>query len=459
MHAFLRNLVVQILTFEAQLVLKRYQPKIVAVTGSAGKTTTKDAIYAVLSADRLTRKSTKSYNSELGVPLTILGLETGWDSPWRWLLNILKGAWVVIQPRKEEGETASLPTFITQFSEKYPHWLVLEVGADRPGDIRRTARWLRPDFSVITSIPDVPVHVEFFESPAKVAHEKKQLAKYLKHDGLLIINGDDIHTKHILEEFKTQAVSFGFEGHNAFIATESGILYEEIASITGKSTRRVPVGMHFYSNHSNTPIEVSLYGALGKPRIYAALAALAVAEAAGISQEEAAASLQTWEPPPGRMHIIHGLKGSIIIDDTYNSSPSAAHSALETLKEIKGFKRRIAVMGDMMELGRFSKDAHIEVGTKAAKCATMLVTVGLRSRATAEAALSQGMPDSNIRQYELGESSKAGKELEMELDKNTVVLIKGSQSMRMEKAVEELMAEPLRAPELLVRQDPDWKAR
>jgi UDP-N-acetylmuramoyl-tripeptide--D-alanyl-D-alanine ligase len=431
MHGVLRSLVVAILTFEAKLVLKRHKPKIVAVTGSAGKTSTKDAIYVVLSDGRFVRKSEKSYNSELGVPLTILGLESGWGSTWRWFVNVLKGAWVVVS------------------NEPYPHWLVLEVGADRPGDIRKTARWIRPDIAVITSIPDVPVHVEYFHSPLAIANEKKRLAEYLKHDGILVVNGDDVHTKNILKEFESQSVSFGFEGQNAFVATDMGIQYDD----------KRPVGMHFYASHSGSNIEVTLYGALGKPRVYAAIAALAVAESAGIALEQAADALRTWAPPPGRMRIIQGLKGSLVIDDTYNSSPAAAHSALETVREIKGFKKKIAVMGDMMELGRFSKEAHIAVGKDVAKSATMLCTVGLRSRAIAETALDNGLVESNVRQYEQGESERAGKELEQDLDKTTLVLIKGSQSMRMEKAVLEIMMDPMRAEELLVRQDADWKER
>ncbi len=431
MYGILRNLVVQILTWEAQLALKRYQPKIIAVTGSAGKTTTKDAIFCVLSDGRFVRKSEKSYNSELGVPLTILGLESGWGSPWRWFINILKGAYVV-------GS-----------GEKYPDWLVLEVGADRPGDIRKIARWLRPDIAVITSIPDVPVHVEFFQSPNALAREKKRLAEHLKHDGILVINGDDVYTKEIMKEHASQAVSFGFEGQNAFVATDAGIQYED----------KKPVGMHFYSHHSGSETEVTLLGALGRPRVYAAIAALAVAEAAGVSQESAADALRTWAPPPGRMRIIPGIKGSLIIDDTYNSSPAAAASALETLKEIKGYKKKIAALGDMLELGRFSKEAHIEIGRHVAKSANMLVTVGLRARAIAETALDNGIAETNVRQYEQGESQRAGKELEPDLDAQTLVLVKGSQSMRMEKVVEEIMADPTHAPELLVRQDADWKVR
>lgn len=433
----MRTIVVSILTFEAKLVLRRFKPKIVAITGSAGKTTTKDAVFAVLSdppaqaGGRHVRKSEKSYNSELGVPLTILGLESGWGSAWRWFVNVVHGAWVVVG------------------TDPYPKWLVLEVGADRPGDIRAIARWLRPHIAVITSIPDIPVHVEFFNSPQALANEKKRLAEYLRHDGILVINGDDVHTKNILKEHESQAVSFGFEGQNAFVAHDMGIQYED----------KRPVGMHFYSEHSGSRHEVTLLGALGKPRVYSALAALAVAEAAGVPQEAAVDALRTWEPPPGRMRIIAGIKDSVIIDDTYNSSPAAAHAALDMLKEIKGYKKKIAIFGDMMELGRFSKEAHIAVGKHAAEAAHMLCTVGLRSRAMAETALDIGLPETNVRQYEQGESARAGKDLEPILDKTALVLIKGSQSMRMEKAVEEIMADPARAEELLVRQDADWKAR
>lgn len=429
MHSFLKPIVVAILTWEAQLVLRRHNPKIIAVTGSAGKTSTKDAIFAVLSYDgKFVRKSEKSYNSEFGVPLTILGLESGWGSPWRWIVNVVKGALLLIS------------------KEPYPQWLVLEVGADRPGDIRSLAKWLRPDIAVITSIPDIPVHVEYFNSPHALAQEKRYLAAHLKHDGILVINGDDAFTKQIHQEFMSQAVSFGFEGQNAFVASEAGIQYDD----------KKPVGMHFYCDHSNSRIDVSVYGALGMPRIYAALAAMAVGEAAGVALESAAEALATWAPPPGRMRLVEGLNGSTIIDDTYNSSPVAIMSALDTLHDIKGMKKRVAILGDMLELGRFSKEAHKKAGEHAKKCADMLITVGLRAKAMGEAALDIGMSDSKIREYDQGESERAGRELVPELKENVVVLVKGSQSMRMEKTVYAIMKEPQKAPELLVRFDADW---
>lgn len=432
MRSFFKSIVVAILIWEAKAVLKRHKPKIIAITGSAGKTSTKDAIFCVVSPDRFARKSQKSFNSELGVPLTILGLENAWGSPVGWVVNIIMGAWQLVS------------------NEKYPDWLVLEVGADRPGDIRRIAKWLQPDIAVITSIPDIPVHVEFFNSPQSLAREKKYLAEYLKHDGVLVINGDDEHTKAIHQEHKEHARSFGFGKHNDYVADEAGVAYEE----------KKPVGMHFIAKHGESYAkEFTVHGALGMPRVYSALAALAVGDLVGVSVEEAASRLAGWEPPPGRMRIIPGIKGSIIIDDTYNSSPAAAIAALDTLKMITPVKRRIAVMGDMMELGRFSKEAHVQVGKRAAKCAHQLITVGLRSKAMAEAAYDNGMKETNIRQYEHGESERAGKELEPELKEGVVVLIKGSQSMRMEKAVLEIMADPSRAEELLVRQDAEWQNR
>ena len=160
----------------------------------------------------------------------------------------------------------------------------------------------------------------------------------------------------------------------------------------------------------------------------------------------------------GGMRIIPGANGSTIIDDTYNSSPAAALAALDTLKEIKmpDGARRIALLGDMLELGKYAAEAHRNVGTRVATSADMLITVGFRSRAAAEAALDAGASDLHVRQYEQHESRRAGEELRNELREGDVVLIKGSQSMRMERAVEALMAESERAANLLVRQEPEW---
>ncbi|HVU75678.1 MAG TPA: UDP-N-acetylmuramoyl-tripeptide--D-alanyl-D-alanine ligase [Candidatus Paceibacterota bacterium] len=428
---FLRRCVVLCLTWEARAVLSRYKPKVIAVTGSVGKTTTKDAIYAALSESLSVRKNQKSLNSEIGVPLTILGLENAWNSPILWAWNLVLGLWRII------------------VRQNYPAWLILEVGADRPGDIRSVARWLRPDVAVLTGVPEIPVHVEFFNSPEEVFKEKRALAEYLKAGGKLVLNGDDERMRRLQQEFRGASVLYGTEDGTDFRATHIDIARQE-----GR-----PEGVRFRAEHDGSSVPVALFGALGVPRVYAALAAIAVADCVGVDAVTASTGLRGWEAPPGRVRIIEGIKGAIIIDDTYNSSPAAALAALDTLRDAGLGRRKIAILGDMMELGRYSKEAHRTVGERAAQCADLLITVGFRSRATAEAALDAGMKDLQVRSYELNESARAGKELEAELKEGDVVLVKGSQSMRMERAVLEIMAHPEKAADLLVRMDPEWMTR
>jgi UDP-N-acetylmuramoyl-tripeptide--D-alanyl-D-alanine ligase len=157
------------------------------------------------------------------------------------------------------------------------------------------------------------------------------------------------------------------------------------------------------------------------------------------------------------MRVIPGIKATCILDDTYNSSPTAVEGALQTLKELRGFNRKIAVLGDMLELGQFSTREHERIGEVAAGAVDMLITIGVRSRKTAEGALEHGLSEKQIFQYE--DSAAAGKELQQLIKPGDVILVKGSQGVRAERVVEEIMAEPERAGELLVRQDAAWKRR
>src|SRR3989338_2393009 len=146
MRTIFRKTLIHILRIESELVLSKYKPKIIVITGSVGKTSTKDAIYAVLSKVSYVRKSEKSYNSELGLPLTVLGCPNGWNDPFVWIQNIFKGLWLFLIPHK------------------YPKWLILEVGVGKPDDMKNTAAWLKTDIVVMTQIGETPAHIEFFES-------------------------------------------------------------------------------------------------------------------------------------------------------------------------------------------------------------------------------------------------------------------------------------------------------
>lgn len=434
MKQALRTAITHILEWQARAVLARYQPKIVAVTGNVGKTSAKDAIYTVLSQFAHVRRSEKSFNSEIGIPLTVLGLANAWNDPFAWAKNILKGF------------------FLVAWKHDYPEWLVLEVGADRPGDIRRAAKWLKTDIVVFTRFGEVPVHVEFFKTPEDLFVEKSMLVHSLKKDGTLILNADDPRIILLKDIAKHKVVTFGFSEGASLRASNDAITYHP--SATG---REVPAGITFRIDFDGTSLPVSLDGAFGKNHVYSALVALAVAHDRGLPMLAAAESLKAHQIARGRMCVLEGVKDTTIIDDTYNSSPLAAETALGMLADIRTKGKRIAGLGDMLDLGRYTPDAHKQVGAVAAKTADILVTVGMRARYMAEGALDAGMSEKNIYQFE--DSRKAGKFIESILEPGDLVLLKGSQGMRMERAVEEIMAHPEQKDSLLVRQDEEWLKR
>src|SRR3989344_1731586 len=221
MRTIFKNAVVYIITLEARAVLNKYKPKIVAVTGSVGKTSTKDAIYAVLAKSYRVRKSEKSFNSEIGLPLTILGAPN-------------------------------------------PEWLVLEVGADRPGDIRSLAGWLPVNIAVITRLPEVPVHVEFFDSPEAVVEEKAAIIDCFGRlpagrQGVLALFYDDARTRaleHRLPAPDAKIISFGF-GEGADVRGEHVALLKE------KGGEGWPIGMTATITADGVTVPLEVAGAVG----------------------------------------------------------------------------------------------------------------------------------------------------------------------------------------------------
>lgn len=433
MASIMKNLckaiVVRILTWQAALLLRRTKPVIVAVTGSVGKTSTKDALYTILKQHTHARKSEKSFNSELGVPLTVLGLKNAWSNPFGWLKNIIDGFFVLAHP----GD--------------YPDVLVLEMGVDRPGDMARLCEWITPDLVVLTRLPDVPVHVEYFDSPGAVTAEKMQLVQALPLNGALVYNHDDEQIRSLVGELPHAAIGFSRYSLSQFTASADQVVYHD----------GVAAGLAFKLTHLDTTYALVVNGSLGVQHAYNYAAAVAVATQFDIAIPDAVAALSEHQPPPGRMRLIDGIKHTLIIDDTYNSSPTAAERALLALKELKGGQRKIAVLGDMLELGHYSTAEHEKVGALAASCCDELITVGVRARKIATGALAQGMSEKQIRQYDNIE--RAANELQPTLKRDDIILVKGSQGIRGEKLVYELMAEPETAPRLLVRQDTAWQRR
>jgi UDP-N-acetylmuramyl pentapeptide synthase len=436
LRTYAKYILATALALEARAVVSRYKPRVVAVTGSVGKTSTKDAIFAVLSARGHVRKSQKSFNSEIGLPLTILGRPNPWRNPLRWAQNLIDGL------------------FLAVFKSRYPEWLVLEVGADRPGDIQRVATWLPVDVAVITRLPEVPVHVEFFASPAEVVEEKAALIGALKNlpsgrEGFVVLYGDDAR----VNEFKARAggarvVTFGFSSHCDVRAMHASLLKDTHA--------QWPLGMKATLTTGGKSAALEVRGALGAHALLPALAAAAVGVTQGMALADIAEALKSYEPPPGRMHLVAGKHNALIIDDTYNSSPAAVEAGLETLGLI-GARRRIAVLGDMLELGRHSVEEHRKAGALAARHSDILITAGFRARDIATGAAGAGMSQRNI--FECDNAHGAAQKLAALLSEGDCVFVKGSQGMRLERVVEAAMAEPARAKELLVRQEKEWKRR
>lgn len=417
MKGFVRDIVFKIITWQARRVLNKFNPTVIGVVGSVGKTTTKDAIYDVLDAAGLSvRANKKSLNSVIGAPLTILNLDTGWSNMFLWVVNICKGFKVM------------------WFENIYPDFLVLELGIDAPGEMRQLAQLTQPDIVVFTVLPKVPVHMEQFRDAAHVIAEKKGVLDYIRKDGVVIYNVDDELSAEFSQlTYTTRTYGFG--------EAAEARAYDMKLSRTGTS---FSVG--------NDVIQVS--GVLGKQHVYPRLAARVVGYVLGIKGVD---MQYAGEQTPGRMRILEGMNGSTLIDDTYNSSPVAMRAALEAVAQLEA-SQRVAILGHMAELGDLSQQEHAAIGQLCVDLGfDVLVTVGEVAQPIAETAQNMGLEA--VYMFSDSEDIEIMDVLEIMIDSETVVLVKGSQGARMEKVSKRLLARPETAGHLLVRQEDAWRYR
>lgn len=437
----LKKIITTIMLWEAKFAILRHKPKIIGITGSVGKSSTKELISCLLSRNFKVRESPKSYNSQLGLTLSILGLFSQWSSVLGWLSNMIRGFWEI-------------------WNKNFPEVLVLEMGIDRPKDMERLLDIARPSIAVITAIGDIPVHVEFFSGVEELAQEKSRILKYLPQNGYAILNFDDEAVWDMKEKTKARVYSFGFGEHADFKASNLKTTF---------------YGSVFKMDYDGASVPMHLKGVLGKQNVYPAIAAVVVGKIMGLNLIEISEYLSQCEFPPGRMKLLDGIKNSKIIDDSYNSSPMAAHAALDVLKELDmgvsaevllgirshfgegGVKvgRKIAVLGDMLEIGKYTIEAHKAIGQKAMKSADILITIGPRSKFASDEALALGMEKSQI--YHFSTSKEVVLVLKDLIKEGDLILVKGSQAMRMERIVGEIMAHPEDVAKLLVRQDEYWQ--
>lgn len=430
---FLKQIAKKFFQYEARLVLKKYKPKIIAITGSVGKTLTREAIYLVLSKKFFVRKNEKSFTAEFGVPLAIIGCPEGKITPIQLLKNIFLGLKLIV------------------FKSHYPDWLILEIDSDKPGDLGIVSSFLSIDILVVTAIGEVPAHVESFYDVCFFLAEKRDIVNAVKREGTIIYNADDARTSNLLKDVVSKKISCGIgSGVNVF-GSEFKILYGN-----GKMGS-VPTGMSFDVANGSDKYAINIFDSIGMQNEYACLLATATGLEFGIPMNEICSSLNKFKSLPGRMNLISGIKDSVIIDDSYNASPVAMSQAVQVFKDLKTSGKKIAVFGDMLELGKYSADEHRKISELIKNFASHVICVGLRMRKLSEELLNIGFKESNI--ISVDSSIEAGTELQKIIDTGDTVLVKGSQVMRMERVVEEVMRHPEDAGKLLVRQEPEWLSR
>lgn len=414
----------------ASRALWRFRPTVVAVTGSVGKTSTVQAIALVLGNQA--RASFKNYNNEIGAPLAVLGLSSGGRSLGRWVAVLSAAVWLAYGPRRA-----------------YPPVLVLELGADKPGDIAALAAWLKPKIGVVTRVS--AAHLKRLGNLAGVASEKGALITRLPAAGLAVVNADDPLVWAMRRRTVAPVVSFG-RGPRADVRARR---IEHLVHPTDAGFSYA--GLRCQVAYRGEEVTLDLPHVLAEAQLSVALAALAVGVSFRVSLGQAATRLSAFVPPPGRLRLVAGVKGATMLDDSYNSSPAAAQAAVRLLSQLPtGDGRKFAVLGGMLELGRISGRAHRELGGQVARAKIdFLVTVGERARDIARGARTEGLPEERV--YTFPAADAAGKFLQDRIRAGDLLLVKGSQGVRMERVVKELMAEPRRAAELLVRQEPEWQ--
>jgi len=424
--SFLLRALEKILRFFAVLVLKKYHPIIVGVTGSVGKSSTKEAIALVLSSEYEVRKSEGNYNNEVGIPLTILGEKSQGHSLAGWIRVMLR--------------TCSLLVFPC----RYPEILVLEMAVDRPGDMEYLLRFVPVTVGVVTRIGES--HLEHFKTVGAIAREKGRLVTRLPEEGIAVLNADDERVLSLREKIRAKIYTYSISSGEATVSGEHYAFDE-----------RTGVGFSFKLRYEGVSIPVRLPNLMGEHLVSSALAAVAVGLALKMNPVSIVTALERFESLPGRMRLIAGKNGALLIDDTYNASPDSVEAALSTLSRMRA-SRKILVLGDMLELGSNSDIFHRALAAQAYPMGLSAVfLVGEKSCLFGEALALRGFSRERIFCFDHPE--KAGGALSEFLREGDAVLIKGSRGMRMEKVVKQAMEHPEDAAKLLCCQSPEWLAK
>ena len=357
---------------------RRYRTPVVALTGSNGKTTTKEMIAACLETTFPILKTKGNFNNLIGVPLTLLTLT--------------------------EKERV----------------VILEMGMNIPGEIQRLTEIAEPDVGLITNIQKV--HLEGMGSLEKLEEEKGELFRRMRKDGTILVNQDDSRVVGLASHYPGQKITFGVEHPAEVMAKEI-----QFKGAGGTSFTLILEG---------EVMEIHL-PLLGRHFVPNALSAMVVACLFGVEVNQAKEALEKFRPFSMRMEVIPLKGGETLINDAYNANPNSMELALETLIEAKGKGRTIAVLGDMLELGSFTEEAHEQLGRKVSDLSIdFLLALGEKAPIVVESAIRHGFPMERARIVE--SHSEAISMLRQMIQNGDWILVKGSRRMAMEKIAEGL---------------------
>jgi UDP-N-acetylmuramoyl-tripeptide--D-alanyl-D-alanine ligase len=355
----------------------KLQLRVVGITGSVGKSTTKELVAEVLSVRSRTLKNPGNLNNEIGLPLTLLRLGKGYEHA------------------------------------------VLEMGFYIPGEIALLCDIARPQVGVITNIGSV--HAERAGSKEAIARGKAELIHSLPVDGTAILNYDDPYVRAMAQDTQARVIFYGLDPVADLWADQ----------IEGEGLEGIRFNLHYKKEEFQLRVPL-----IGQHSVHTVLRAAAVGLAEGLSWSEIIYGLRNSRTQL-RLVAVHSSTGAMLLDDTYNASPESTLAALNLLEDLDG--QKIAVLGDMLELGPYEDEGHEKVGIRAAEIVTNLITLGERGKIIAESAHRAGLPSSNIRSFLSTE--EAVSYLQGLLTKGDVVLVKGSHGMRMDRIVNALEVE------------------
>jgi len=355
---------------------RQLELRVVGITGSVGKSSTKEILTEVLRQRYRTYKNPGNYNNEIGLPLTLLNLGSGYER------------------------------------------LVLELGFYYPGEIRFLCGIAEPDTGIVTNVGTV--HAERAGSQQAIAEGKAELVECLSKspDGTAILNFDDPFVKEMGKKTSARVIYYG-------LSREADIWADEIK---GKGLQGIEFRMHFKTRSMKMTVPQ-----IGRHSIQTILRASAAGFSEGLTWEEITEGLLSSNSQL-RLVSVRTRSGAMILDDTYNATPESTIAALDLLDELRG--QKIAVLGDMLELGKYEEAGHKQVGQKAAEVVNHLVAVGQRGRIIAETAQEEGLPPTAVTWVK--NASDAANLLKYNLKEGDIVLIKGSHGLRMDRISAEL---------------------